>query len=299
MNINLSDINIFKHLELLSKKQVEGFITGLHKSPFHGFSVEFAEHKLYNQGESTKHIDWKVYAKTERLYTKKYEEETNLRCFVLLDASGSMFFPQDKELKIRFSALSTACLFQLFVKQRDAFSLTVFDDQIELQNRLKSTKSHLQQNILTLQELLLSKERRTTNIAQTIREQAPLFGKRALIILFSDLFDQEHEEDFFESLKLLKHFKHEVLLFHTRDHQLENNFQFENKPYEFIDLETHTSIKLHPNQIREQYQNANKAYEERLKLTCAQLKIDYIPCDVNESVNHVLLPYLIKRQKMK
>ncbi|HSZ72121.1 MAG TPA: DUF58 domain-containing protein, partial [Cytophagaceae bacterium] len=155
MKINLEDISIFKHLDLLARKQVEGFITGLHQSPFHGFSVEFAEHRIYNPGESTRHIDWKVFAKTDRLYTKRYEEETNLRCYILLDVSGSMFYPQDNHLKIRFSILATACLLQLFQKQRDAFGITTFSDHIHFQSALKSTGTHLNQLISILEETVV------------------------------------------------------------------------------------------------------------------------------------------------
>ena len=300
MNINLEDISIFKHLDLLARKQVEGFITGLHQSPFHGFSVEFAEHRIYNPGESTRHIDWKVFAKTDRLYTKRYEEETNLRCYVLLDVSGSMFYPQDNHLKIRFAALATVCLFQLFQKQRDAFGLATFSDHIHFQSALKSTSTHLNQLISIIEETVTHPPAHSnrTIVSQAIQSIADQVGRRAMVIVFSDMFEQENIEEVFLVLRNLKHNKHEVLVFHTIDKTTEFDFIFENRPYEFIDIETKEKVKLHPLQIRNQYQNGMKSLMMNIYEKCAQYKIDLIECDVRQSVDQVLMPYLVKRKKM-
>ena len=301
MNINLEDIAVFKHLDILAKRQVEGFITGLHKSPFHGFSVEFAEHRIYNPGESTRHIDWKVFAKTDRLYTKRYEEETNLRCYVLLDTSGSMFYPQETNLKIRFGAFASACLFQLFQKQRDAFSLVTFSDTPHFQSALKSTNSHFNQLISELQNTVLQKNSTSpsqTSVSKAIHHISEQIGRRAMVILFTDMFEQENIEDVFLALRHLKHQKHEVLVFHTIDKSTELDFEFENRPYEFIDIETQEKLKLHPVQIREQYLGRMKMLMENIYDKCAQYKIDLIECDVKQSVDQVLLAYLVKRKKM-
>jgi uncharacterized protein (DUF58 family) len=299
MKINLEDISIFKHLDLLARKQVEGFITGLHQSPFHGFSVEFAEHRIYNPGESTRHIDWKVFAKTDRLYTKRYEEETNLRCYILLDVSGSMFYPQDNHLKIRFSILATACLLQLFQKQRDAFGITTFSDHIHFQSALKSTGTHLNQLISILEETVVRPVHSSkTSVSQTIQTIADQIGRRAMVIIFSDMFEQENIEEVFLALRNLKHNKHEVLIFHTIDKSTEFDFIFENRPYEFIDIETKEKVKLHPLQIRQQYQEKMKTLMSEIYEKCAQYKIDLVECDVRQSVDQVLTPYLVKRKKM-
>ncbi len=300
MNLSLEDIAIFKHLDLLAKRQVEGFITGLHKSPFHGFSVEFAEHRIYNPGESTRHIDWKVFAKTDRLYTKRYEEETNLRCYVLVDASGSMFYPQDTNLKIRFSAFATACLFQLFQKQRDAFALATFSDEIHFQSALKSTNSHFNQLVSVLQDTIVKPltTHNNTSVSKAIHTISEQIGRRAMVILFSDMFEQENAEDLFLALRHLKHQKHEVLVFHTIDKSTEFDFAFENRPYEFIDIETKEKLNLHPVQIRQQYQERMKSLMQNVYEKCAQYKIDLIECDVKESVDQVLQAYLVKRKKM-
>jgi len=300
MDISLEDIAVFKHLDLLAKRQVEGFITGLHKSPFHGFSVEFAEHRIYNPGESTRHIDWKVFAKTDRLYTKRYEEETNLRCYILLDASGSMYYPQENNLKIRFSAFATACLMQLFQKQRDAFALATFSDSIHFQSQLKSTQNHFNQLLSVLQVTVRTPSalHLSTSVSKAIHAISEQIGRRAMVMIFSDMFEQENIEDVFLALRHLKHQKHEVLVFHTIHRSTEFDFNFENRPYEFIDIETKEKINLHPLQVREQYQERMAQLMKTVYEKCAQYKIDLIECDVQQSVDQVLQAYLVKRKKM-
>jgi len=216
----------FSNIELLAKQVVEGFIIGLHKSPFHGFSVEFAEHRLYNQGESTKNIDWKVFARTEKLFTKKYEEETNLRCQIVIDASSSMYFPmvtktsEDHTNKLRFSSLAAAALMNLLQRQRDAFGLTIFDSEVRTQTRCKSSTSHYRLLLTFLDKLINNPTMdKSTSAAQSLHQIADSIHRRSLVVIFSDMFEHMEDggQDLFNALQHLKHNKHEVILFHTVD----------------------------------------------------------------------------------
>jgi uncharacterized protein (DUF58 family) len=300
---NLSQVREFGNIEFLAKQLVEGFITGLHRSPFHGFSVEFAEHRLYNTGESTRHIDWKVYAKTDRLFTKRYEEETNLRCQLLVDVSSSMYYPKENNGKITFSIMAAAAIAYMLQKQKDAVSLCTFSDKIENHTQTKSTPSHIHKIFLELEKLLHEPEQknnRQTNIADTIHEIAEKTHRRSLVIIFSDMFEQRQNMDaIFSSLQHLKHNQHEVLLFHVQDKKTEQDFDFEERPHEFIDLETGERVKLQPSQIKEFYQQQVKEYYKNLKLKCGQYKIDFIEADIQAGFEQILYAYLIKRDKMK
>ena len=302
MTPKFNDIRQTASLELLSRQLVEGFITGLHKSPYHGFSVEFAEHRLYNEGESTRHIDWKVFARTDRLYTKQYEEETNLRCLIVLDCSSSMYYPADTLAKLRFSIYSASALAYLLHKQRDAVGLCLFSDKIDELTPVKSTSSHLEK-IFTLLEKTIesgSHSRKTTNVSEVLHEVAEKTHKRSLIIIFSDMFDgSEDLEEVFKSLQHLKHNKHEVLLFHVSDHETELNFNFEERPYEFVDLESGQKLKLNPAEIRKRYISSLEGFHKNLRLKCNQLKIDFISANTRTDYFTILQSYLIKRSKMK
>ena len=299
--IPLSQVREFGNIELLARQLVEGFITGLHKSPYHGFSVEFAEHRLYNNGESTRHIDWKVYAKTDRLYTKRYEEETNLRCQLVVDNSSSMYYPADNKGKITFSTMAAAALAFLLQKQRDAVGLTIFSEDIEQQTPVKSTSSHIHKLMLILEELLQeSSQQRSTSVAHVLHQVAEKIHKRSLVVIFSDMFENSDEtESLFSALQHLKHNRHEVLLFHVTDHQTELNFDFEERPYEFVDIESGEKLKLQPSQVRESYQQRMQAYYHDLKIRCGQAKIDFITADISQGFNQVLRNYLVKRAGMQ
>jgi uncharacterized protein (DUF58 family) len=302
MELDLNKIREFGNLELLAKQMVEGFITGLHRSPYHGFSVEFAEHKLYNTGESTRNIDWKVFAKTDRLYTKKYEEETNLRCKLVIDNSSSMFYPSENKGKITFSVASAASLAYLLHKQRDAVGFTTFSSGIEIDTPLKSTSSHIHKLFLQLSQVLKEEHKgKRTQVANVLHHIAKNVHKRSLIIIFSDMLSEEKDrlEEIFEGLQHLKHNKHEVLLFHVSDHKTELNFDFEDRPYEFIDLESGERTKLQPSQIKQAYINSTKDFYSQIALKCGQLKIDFIEADINKDYTKVLNTYLIKRIKMR
>jgi uncharacterized protein (DUF58 family) len=300
MPINRSEIEPFRNLELLARKVVEGFITGLHKSPFHGFSVEFAEHRLYNTGESTRHIDWKLYARSEKLFVKRYEEETNLRCQVVIDTSSSMLFPEGENNKLRFSVYAAAALCELLKQQRDAFGLTLFDQQIGRHIPAKGSTLHQKLILNTLDELLENPPvERTTAAAAALDQVADVIHQRSLVVIFSDMFENNGEnERLFSALQHLKYRKHEVVLFHVVDKRHEIDFDFGNRPFRFIDLETKEEIKLNPVKIREAYTKAVGEFKETLKLRCGQYKIDFIEADINQGFNDVLYTYLVKRHRM-
>ncbi len=299
--MDLSKIREFGNLEFLARQLVEGFITGLHKSPFHGFSVEFAEHRLYNTGESTRHMDWKVFAKTDRLFVKRYEEETNLRCHLLLDTSSSMYYPEENYGKMTFSIMAAASLSHLLQRQKDAVSLTTFSDEIEVQTQVKSTPSHIHKILLELNNLLQKpRPQKKTSVAEVIHLIAEKIHKRSLVVLFSDMFeDLEHTDELFSALQHLRHNMHEVLLFHVTDRKTEELFAFEDRPYEFVDLETGEKVKVQPHQVRDQYQQFVKGFYQDLKLKCGQYKIDFIEADIAQGFDPILTAYLVKRSKMR
>jgi len=301
--IDIQEIQQLGNLELIAQQVVEGFITGLHKSPFHGFSVEFAEHRLYNTGESTKHVDWKLYGKTDKLFVKRYEEETNLRCQIVIDSSSSMYFPQDvgSVNKLKFSIYAAASLMKLLKTQRDAFGLSIFSDKIEVHTPTKSSTVHYKQ-LLTEFEKIINEPNinKTTSAVSSLHTIAESVHKRSLIVVFSDMMEssEEHEE-LFSALQHLKHRKHEVVLFHTVDKDKELSFNFENRPYEFIDMETGEEIKLHPNEVKDNYIEQVNKMKNSLKLRCGQYGIDFVEVDVKNGFHSVLLSYLLKRKKMK
>ena len=292
----------FGNLELLAKQVVEGFITGLHKSPFHGFSVEFAEHRLYNNGESTRHIDWKLYGRTERMYTKKYEEETNLRCYFVIDSSSSMYFKYNEISKFEFSVYSVASLMELLRRQRDAVGLSFFNDKVEFVSESKSSQSHHRRLYAELEKGLKAynpKQKSETTTADSIHEIAELIHKRSLVVIFTDLLDDPSRvNEVIESLQHLKHNKHEVVVFQVLDDAVEKELGLENRPYELIDMESGEKMKLNPNEIRETYEKRIKSYFEEIRLKCINLSIDFVEVNIADGVEPVLQQYLIKRQKL-
>jgi len=301
-NIQNSEI---KNLELLARQIVEGFITGIHKSPFHGFSVEFSEHKLYNKGESTRHIDWKLFAKTEKLYTKKYEEETNLRCHIIIDNSASMHYPVVKEQqinqlnKVGFSAVASACLMEVLKRQRDAVGLSIFADSYQYYAPEKGSDRHRKMILHQLEKLVTGNSDATTETYQYLHEIAEKIHRRSLIFLFTDMFQTNiDEEKMFEALRHLKYNKHEVVLFHTFDMKTELNFDFENSPKKFVDVETGETVNLFAENIKENYTKLVKSYFKELKNKCLQYKISHVPVDIYQGVHQVLTSYFLSRQKM-
>ena len=305
-NIDIQQIQRYSKLELIAKQVVEGFVTGLHKSPFHGFSVEFAEHRIYNTGESTRHVDWKLYGKTDKLFIKRYEEETNLRCHLIIDASSSMYFPEidyeksDQFNKIKFAVYASAAFMHLMKKQRDAVGLSIFSDKLDVHTPDKSSLIHRKRLIHELEGLIdRPKVNTKTSTIKALHTIAESVHKRSLIILFSDMMENVAEQDeLFQALQHLKYNKHEVILFHTVDADKELNFKFENRPYQFVDLETGEEVKVNPNDIREKYIEETKKRKEKLKLRCLQYGIEFVEADVNQGFNNLLETYLMKRKKM-
>lgn len=296
-------ISGFKHLELLANQVVEGFISGMHKSPFHGFSAEFAEHKTYNAGESTKHIDWKLFAKTDRLYTKKYEEETNLRCHLIIDNSSSMHYPKLKSdeafyhNKIGFSVLASAVLMNLLKKQRDAVGLSVYSDSFEYYAPEKGSDRHHRMILNKLEELLENpKDTKRTDTVSFLHQIAEKVHRRSMIVLFTDMFQTEGNESLFNALQHLKHNKHKVVVFHVVDKKTEINFDFDSAPRKFIDLETGEEINIFADTVKDAYEEKVNNYFKTLAMTCAQNRIKYVPVAVEESFEKVLTTYLVEKQ---
>lgn len=299
--IDLVAVRKFENMEFLAKQLVEGFITGLHQSPYHGFSVEFSEHRLYNSGESTRHMDWKVFARTDKLFVKRYEEETNLRCHLLLDISPSMFYPTNTYGKITFSALCAAAIATILQKQRDAVGLVTFAEKVEAQTPVRSTSSHLHTLMLLFQQIISKPVAgKNTDVAGVIHQIAQQIQKRSLVIIFSDMLGRsEDTAGLLAALQHLKHQKHEVLLFHVTDKKTEEQFDFAERPYLFVDVETGEEIKLQPSQVRDQYFQAMTQFKQELALKCGQYKIDFIPVDIQEPFEKVLYAYMIKRGKVR
>jgi uncharacterized protein (DUF58 family) len=308
INIDRRKLQQLGRLELLAKQAVEGFITGLHKSPFHGFSVEFAEHRPYNTGESTRHIDWKLFGRTDKLFIKRYEEETNLRCQIILDTSGSMYFPEgvkaegDQLNKLKFSIYASAVLMEMFKRQRDAVGLTLFSNKTELHSKSSASGSHINYLFSELDKLLSkvnTPSQLPSHVTDVLHEVSEKMHRRSLVIIFSDMMDNsEKSEALLSSLQHLRHNKHEVILFHVVDRKMEVDFAFENRPYTFVDMENGTEIKVNPNDIRKTYLDRMDSFRKNLKLKCGLYQVDFIEADIHEGFNPVLMQYLIKRQKM-
>ena len=306
MDLSQVQASEIKNLELLAKQVVEGFITGMHKSPFHGFSVEFSEHKLYNKGESTRHIDWKLFAKTEKLYTKKYEEETNLRCHIIIDNSASMHYPMVKSQtvdtlnKVGFASVAAACLLEILKKQRDAVGLSVYADTYEYYAPEKGSERHRKMILHQLEQLLTTTSKATTNTYHYLHEIAEKLHRRSLIFLFTDMFQTTtKEEALFEALRHLKYNKHEVVLFHTYDAKTEFDFNFDNTPKKFVDVETGEAINVYAENIQGSYKQLVATYFKQLKNKCLQYKVDYVPTDINSGFTDILTAYLVHRKNFK
>ena len=301
--INYKTARKFGSLELLAKQVVEGFITGLHQSPFHGFSVEFAEHRLYNSGESVKHLDWKLLARTDKLFIKRYEEETNLRCHILIDSSSSMMFPVDQPYnKFTFSVDAAAALIFLMRKQRDAFGLSIFSDSLDFYSPAKSSLTH-QRFLLSNLERILENEKKSfknkkTNIAKMLNALASKIHKRSLVFIFSDFMAIDNPEDFANSIKHLRHHLHEIVVFDVSHHNLENQLNLKNKYYNVVDVETGDSIKMHPKQIKEKYITERNSMKSKIHNLLKQQKVDLISADIEIGFDQILMEYLLKRKKI-
>ncbi|MBP6573601.1 MAG: DUF58 domain-containing protein [Flavobacteriales bacterium] len=308
MPIDNKEIQTLSQLEFKARQVVEGFLAGLHKSPFHGFSVEFAEHRIYNPGESTRHIDWKLYARTDKLFVKRYEEETNLRCQLVVDASSSMYYPQLKPEdteglnKIRFGVYAAAALTQLMRKQRDAVGLTIFTDEVKVTEQARSNAAHLR-HIMTHLEDLLGKEApvqgQKTSIVDALHDIAHRAPRRSLVVILSDMMDSGIDQAvMFDALQHLRFNKHDIILFHVVDRKKELELQMEDRPYTFVDLESGETVKAHPAEVRDAYRTAMADHWHQLKLKCGQYRIDLVEADINAGFSPILLEFLLKRARL-
>ncbi len=301
-----SKIAQFHHLELLAHQVVEGFISGMHKSPFHGFSAEFAEHKVYNNGESTKHIDWKLFAKTDRLYTKQFEEETNLRCHIIIDNSSSMHYPKLKSgtpfyhNKIGFSVLATAVLMNLLKKQRDAIGISIYSDTYEYYAPEKGSDRHHRMILNQLEQTLENdRTKKQTDTITYLHQIAEKIHRRSLIVLFTDMFQEQNTEALFAALQHLKHNKHKVVLFHVRHNETELNFNFDNSPRKFIDIETGEEINIFSDTVREYYEKEVSLFFKQVSQTCIQNKIRYVPVNIGDDFEKIMNTYFIEKQNFR
>lgn len=299
----LERISGFKHLELLAGQIVEGFISGMHKSPFHGFSAEFAEHKIYNAGETTRHIDWKLFAKTDRLYTKRYEEETNLRCHLIVDNSSSMHYPKLTagqpfyESKIGFSVLASAVLMNLLKKQRDAVGLSVYSDHYDYYAPEKGSDRHHRMLLDKLEQMLAApKQPRQTDTVTFLHQIAEKMHRRSMIILFTDMFQGGDDTALFNALQHLRHDKHKVVVFHVVDEKTEMKFDYDNAPRKFIDVETGDEVAIFADSVRGRYEDEVKKYFKRVAETCVQNRIRYVPVNVGADFEKIMTTYLVEKQ---
>lgn len=278
-------------LDLIARLVVEGFKIGLHRSPYHGFSVEFAEHRQYIPGDEIKHLDWKVYGKTERFYIKKFEEETNLKCYILLDISASMGYSSGKISKLQYSKYLSAAFTYLMLQQQDAVGLVTFDQKIQSFLPPKAVNSYLRQILI---ELHTCKSSKRTDISKIFHEMADRIKRRGLIIILSDLFDDP--EAIISGLKHFRHNKHEVIVFHILDPK-ERKFDFVGD-FVFEDMETKEQINTQPVHILKDYRINFDRFIDKFRQVCRENRIDYVLLDTAENFDKALFEYLAKRNRM-
>lgn len=283
-------------LDLKARLVVEGFLEGLHRSPYKGFSVEFSEYRSYIPGDEPRRIDWKVYAKTDRFYVKEYQEETNLRAMLLVDSSGSMAYRSGSVTsalsKLDYATTLAAALAYLLIKQKDAVGLATFDTRIRSYIPPRSSRNYLQLLLARLENLTAGGE---TNLAESLHSLAERLRKRGLVILFSDLFDDPDRVLF--ALRHFRHRKHEVILFHILD-PMEESFDF-SSPTRLVDMETRKEASLDPRLVRAEYRKALEDYRFRLRSTCSEHRIDYNPILTDQSFEYALFRYLEKRRRLR
>ena len=300
MNINPEILSQIKGLELKAKKIIEGFIAGLHKSPYHGFSVEFAEHRPYNRGDDFKHIDWKVYAKKERFYVKQYEEETNLRCFLVLDTSSSMYFKHKSPwTKLEYSAYLAAAMAYLMQGQRDAVGFASYADTLRTILPAKGTRRHLRRIFLEIEPYLTINKGDFTASAAALHELAERIHQRSLVVIFTDLFENiETYDELISALKHLRHRKHEIILFNITEHYTELNLNLEYERYLLEDLESGEQLEISPAQVAQDYRAKVTMYLQRFKQACNEFQIDFECVSTEQPFSEALIHYLKKRSRL-
>ena len=299
----LSEVLSFQQFDLIARKAMEGFITGLHKSPFHGFSVEFAEHRSYNEGESVRNLDWKLLAKTDKKYIKQFNEETNLKCHLWIDVSPSMTYPAPNFEKLKFGVLGAAAICNLLQNQRDAFGISLFSENAVLsKTELKSTRLHLQ-NCLHILNPYWENSSDNKKPFSPLSQLAESVKRRNMVVVFSDLLwnpsEAEQENAFWETISMLKFQRCEVLLFHIThyEHEVLLNLP-EDRPIKFIDLESGDQLKLQPIEIQEAYQQFQQKQTKLWEEKCLQLGIEYFLADVSQPIETVINEFYIQRAKL-
>ena len=284
-------VAMLNSISMKAKLVVEGYIIGQHRSPYHGFSVEFSEHRSYEPGDEVKHIDWKLYGKTNRLYVKRYEEETNLRAHLILDTSKSMSYTSNKVSKLDYGSYLLAALSYLMISQQDAAGVVLFDEKIRSFVPPKSTPSHLN----TLLNILdAPKPGNDTKIESVLHQMAERINKRGLVIIISDLLDEP--KNVFKGLKHFRHRKQEVILFHILDRN-ELEFEFENRT-KFVDMESGEEITTDPWHIKNDYKNLILDIQKYYRRNCRLNKIDYVPLYTDDSLDKGLNEYFNKRHRL-
>lgn len=291
-------------LEMKARHIVEGFITGIHKSPYYGFSVEFAEHRPYNAGDELRHVDWKVYGKSERFYVKQFEEETNLRCYVLLDISSSMRFKYYSEWdKLRYGTHLSAALIHLMSKQRDACGLVTFDQEVVEFIPPKAALSHIRLLYSKLEQFIGEPDAkpimRKTASADVLHELADRLGKRSMVMIITDLFENtKQNEALIESLKHLRHKKHDIILFNINEKRVERDLDLPDKKFVLTDMETGAKMDVMPVQLREIYKKKMAEHVQQFKVACSEHQIDFFEIDTQEPFDRSLLAFLNRRRRI-
>ncbi|MEO6939136.1 MAG: DUF58 domain-containing protein [Candidatus Kapaibacterium sp.] len=283
------------NMELVARMVVEGFITGLHKSPYHGFSVEFAEHRPYLPGDAIRNIDWKLYARTDRYYIKQYEEETNLKAYVVVDSSKSMNYsgdPKNRITKYRYATLLAAALAYLLTRQQDAVGLAMFDEELRTFMPARLKKSYLRELLRVLQ---MNEPSKSTKTQIALRRVAERINRRGLVIVLSDFLDDPDE--ILSSLRLFRHAGHEVIAFHILD-PIERSFELSASDATIVDMESGEIMRTQPYQLQKSYQQAVTEYVEGLQSALLSENIDYLLLDTTTSFDHALAEYLHKRERM-
>jgi uncharacterized protein (DUF58 family) len=281
-----------KNLALAARGVVEGFVSGLHASPYKGFSVEFAEHRNYSPGDNPRHLDWRLLGRTDRLYVKQYEEETNLRAQILLDTSASMGFGLEPGVtKLEYGCYLTAVLAHLMMRQQDAVALTTFDDRLRIDMPARSAPRHFDEMMHQLEAI---RPGQSTDLGATLHRLAERFKRRCLIVLISDLYDDPEAVE--RALHHFRHRRHEVIVFHVFD-KAEVEFPYRESAT-FLDMETGERLQVDPAYVRADYCRQMQEFIDRYKRMCADCQIDYVMTDTSVPYDFILSRYLVKRTQL-
>ena len=281
------------NMELVARCAVEGFFSGLHPSPFHGFTVEYSDHRQYHPGDELKFVDWKVFGRSDKLYIKRFQQETNTTVYILLDNSKSMSFAGNGSVsKSKYGSFLAAALSYLMLSQGDSTSLVLFADKIVKRIPAKSRRTHLNVILAALQYNEPSGQTNLANVLHTIAETSK---SRGFVILISDLLDDEGS--IFKGLSHLKFLRHDVIIFQTLDHQ-EINLDYEGL-IQFEDLESRDKIRTFPQSVKQAYRERVAEFLEEIEKTSGRSNVDYCLIDTSEPLDRALIAYLAKRKRMR